>query len=142
MGIFAVVVFLAFGKWFDWEISSLSLNGPRWIRFAELLPFACLFCYAEQAALGALGAGKSRIVRFAVFLGLRLEIWLACVVGLFLLATGQILLPILIMQFAAFSVAQGAASDALLCRTGSATAAALFGAILAAWFVAAVFPIT
>ncbi|HTZ74498.1 MAG TPA: alpha/beta fold hydrolase [Candidatus Aquilonibacter sp.] len=142
VAVLAVVVFLALGKWFDWEISSLWLNAPRWIRFAELLPFAWLFCYAEQAVLGALGAGKSRVARFGVFLGLRFEIWLACVIGLFLLASGQILLPILVMQFGAFSIAQGVASDALLRRTGSATAAALFGAILAAWFVAAVFPIT
>jgi pimeloyl-ACP methyl ester carboxylesterase len=142
VAVLAVAIFLAFGKWFDWEISSLSLNAPRWIRFAELLPFAWLFCYAEQAALGVLGAGKARLARFGVFLGLRFEIWLACVVALFLLASGQILVPILVMQFGAFSIAQGVASDALLRRTGSATAAALFGAILAAWFVAAVFPIT
>jgi pimeloyl-ACP methyl ester carboxylesterase len=138
----AVVTFLAFGAWFNWQISDLWLNAPRWLRFAELLPFACLFCYAEETVLGALGSGKSRAMRFCTFLALRLEIWLACVLGFFVLASGQILLPILVMQFAAFSMAQGLATDALLLRTRSATAAALFGAILAAWFVAAVFPIT
>jgi len=63
-------------------------------------------------------------------------------VAFFALASGQILLPILVVQFALFSAAQGLVSDALRRRTGSLAAAALFGAILTAWFVAAVFPIT
>ncbi len=133
---------LAFGAWFNWEISDLWLNAPRWLRFAELLPFAFIFCYAEETVLGGVGSGKSRFVRFLVFLALRFEIWLALVVAFFVLASGEILLPILVVQFGAFSAAQGLATDALLRRTRSATAAALFGAILAAWFVAAVFPLT
>jgi len=45
------------------------------------------------------------------------------------------------VSFGAFSVLQRLATDVLLRRTGSATAAAAFGAILAAWFIAAVFPL-
>jgi pimeloyl-ACP methyl ester carboxylesterase len=138
----AVLAFLAIGAWFNWQIADLWLNAPRWKRFAELLPSACVFCYAEETILGPLGNGRARATRFCVFLGVRLEMWLACLVGFFVLANGQILLPILVMQFAAFSAAQRLAADALLRRTGSATAVALFGAILASWFVAAVFPIT
>ena len=137
-----VATFLAFGSWFNWEISDLWLNTPRWLRFSELLPVACVFCYAEEVVLGPLGSGKSRARRFCMFLALRFEIWLAVIVGFFVLASGEILLPILVMQFAAFSIAQRLATDALLRRTRSATASALFGAILASWFVAAVFPIT
>jgi pimeloyl-ACP methyl ester carboxylesterase len=135
------VAMLAFGAWFNWEISDLWLNAPRWLRFAELLPFACVFFYIEQALLGRVGSGKFRAARFGFFLGLRFEIWLACLIGYFVLDSGQILLPILVMQFGAFSAVQGLISDALRRRTGPA-AAALFGAILTAWFVAAVFPIT
>jgi pimeloyl-ACP methyl ester carboxylesterase len=141
VAVLGFVTLLAFGAWFNWEISDLWLNAPRWLRFAELLPFACFFFYVEQAILGSVGFGKFRAARFGLLLGLRFEIWLACVIGYFVLASGQILLPILIMQFGAFSVAQGLISDALRLRTGPA-AAALFGAILTAWFVAAVFPIT
>lgn len=137
----AFVTLLAFGAWFNWEISDLWLNAPRWLRFAELLPFACFFFYVEQTILGPVGSGKFRAARFGLFLGLRFEIWLACVIGYLVLASGQILLPILVMQFGAFSIAQELVSDALRHRTGPA-AAALFGAILTAWFVAAVFPIT
>lgn len=141
-GALAFAFLLAFGAWFNWEIADLWLNAPRWVRFAELLPFACIFLFAEQAALGLVGSGKKRATRFGVFLALRFEIWLACIVAFFVLASGQILLPILVVQFGVFSVAQGVVSDALRRRTGSAAAAALFGAILTAWFVAAVFPIT
>ncbi len=141
-GALAFAFLLAFGAWFNWEIADLWLNAPRWQRFAELLPFACVFLFAEQAALGPVGSGKERAVRFGVFLALRFEIWLACVIAFFALASGQILLPILVVQFGIFSAAQGLVSDALRRRTRSATAAALFGAILTAWFVAAVFPIT
>ncbi|HKV47323.1 MAG TPA: alpha/beta hydrolase, partial [Candidatus Acidoferrales bacterium] len=141
-GVLAFGFLLAFGAWFNWEIADLWLNAPRWARFAELLPFAYIFLFAEQAALGPVGSGKARATRFGVFLGLRFEIWLACVVAFFVLASGQILLPILVVQFGVFSAAQGLVSDALRRRTGSLAAAALFGAILTAWFVAAVFPIT
>lgn len=141
-GALAIAFLLAFGAWFNWETADLWLNAPRWVRFAELLPFACIFLFAEQSTLGPVGSGKARLARFGVFLALRFEIWLACVVAFFALASGQILLPILVVQFALFSAAQGLVSDALRRRTGSLAAAALFGAILTAWFVAAVFPIT
>ncbi|MGH9573569.1 MAG: alpha/beta hydrolase [Candidatus Acidiferrales bacterium] len=141
-GALAFACLLAFGAWFNWEIADLWLNAPRWVRFAELLPFACIFLFAEQAALGPVGSGKARLARFGVFLGLRFEIWLACVVAFFVLASGQILLPILVVQFGLFSAAQGLVSDALRRRTGSLAVAVVFGAILTAWFVAAVFPIT
>ena len=140
--VLAFVALLAFGAWFNWEIADLWLNAPRWVRFVELLPFACVFCYAEETALGPAESARFPAARFGTFLALRFEIWLACVVGLFVLASGQILLPILIVQFGAFSIVQGIVSQALRQRTGSATGAALFGAILTAWFVAAVFPIT
>jgi pimeloyl-ACP methyl ester carboxylesterase len=142
LGALAFTVFLAFGGWFNWEIADLWLNAPRWLRFWALLPFACIFCYAEEVVLGPLGFGRQRAVRFVIFLLLRLEIWLACLFAFFVLGSGQILLPILVVQFALFSIAQRLAADALLRRTDSVTATAFFGAILAAWFVAAVFPIT
>jgi pimeloyl-ACP methyl ester carboxylesterase len=138
----AFAAFLAIGSWSNWQLTDLWLNAPRWLRFAELLPFAFLFCYVEESVLGPVGEGKSRWTRFLIFLAFRLELWLACIVGFFVLASGQILIPILVMQFALFSIAQGLATDELLLRTRSTAAAALFGAILAAWFIAAVFPIT
>ena len=136
------IAMLGTGAWFNWQLADLWLNAPRWARFAGVLPFAFLFSWAEETVLGPLGSGKSRAFRFAFSLVFRAEIWLATILAFFVLASGQILLPILVMQFAAFSIGQRLASDALLLRTGSPRAAAVFGAILAAWYFAAVFPIT
>jgi hypothetical protein len=43
---------------------------------------------------------------------------------------------------ALFSIGQRLGADAVRRRTGSAAAAAFFGAILGAWFIAAAFPLT
>jgi pimeloyl-ACP methyl ester carboxylesterase len=137
---FAVI--LAFGAWLNWQLADMWLNAPRWVRFAELLPVAAIFCYAEEVVLGPVGAGRRRALRLAVFLTLRLELWLACLLAYYAFASGQVLILILVATLAGFSILQRLATDALRVRTGSATAAALFDAILAAWFIAAVFPLT
>jgi len=133
---------LAFGAWLNWQLDDAWLNAPRWLRFAALLPILSIYSYAEEVILGPVEAGKRRALRFAIFLVLRLELWAACAVAAYTLASGQILIVILFTFLLAFSVLQRLATDALRLRTGSATAAALFSAILAAWFIAAVFPLT
>lgn len=133
---------LSIGGWLNWQVDDAWLDGPRWLRFAAILPVASIFCFAEEVMLGPLYAGGRRAARYAVFLALRLELWLACVLAYYQLASGQMLIGILVATFAAFSLLQRLATDVLLARTGSATAAAVFGAILAAWFIAAVFPLT
>ncbi|MGD1210231.1 MAG: alpha/beta fold hydrolase [Candidatus Acidiferrales bacterium] len=133
---------LAFGAWLNWQLADMWLNAPRWLRFAELLPIAAIFCFAEEVVLGPVGAGKRRAMRFAVFLALRLELWLACLLAYYAFASGQVLILVLVATLAGFSILQRLATDALRVRTGSTAAAAFFGAILAAWFIAAVFPLT
>jgi pimeloyl-ACP methyl ester carboxylesterase len=133
---------LAVGGWLNWQLDDLWLNMPRWLRFAAILPVASIFCFAEEVILGPLYEGKRRAVRFALFLGLRLELWLACVLAYYTLASGQLLIGLLIAGLALFSILQRLAADALLGRTGSATATAVFDAILAAWLIAAIFPLT
>lgn len=133
---------LAFGAWLNWQITDAWLNAPRWLRFAALLPILWIYSYAEEVMLGPVQAGKRRALRFAIFLLLRLELWAACAVAAYSLSSGQMLIVILFTFLLAFSVLQRLATDALRLRTGSATAAALFSAILAAWFIAAVFPLT
>jgi pimeloyl-ACP methyl ester carboxylesterase len=132
----------AFGAWLNWQATDLWPNGARWLRFAELLPFLFLFSFSEEVFLGPVRAGKPRALRFGLFLAIRAVLWLAIVLAYFELSNGQVVLPVLVLPFAAFSVAQRLVADALGTRTGSATGAAVFDAILAAWFVAAVFPIT
>jgi pimeloyl-ACP methyl ester carboxylesterase len=133
---------LAVGGWLNWQLDGARLPTPRWLRFAALLPVAAVFCFAEEAILGPLYEGRRRAVRYAMFLALRLELWLACVLAYYKLASGQLLIGLLVVGLAAFSMLQRLAADALLGRTGSATATAVFDAILAAWFIAAIFPLT
>ncbi len=140
--IFAFAVFLSVGAWLDWQLDDALLNGPRWIRFAGILPITLIFCGAEELALGSVQSGKRRTLRFAIFLLLRLEILLVCTLAYYELRSGQVLVPLLAVFLALFSILQRLAADALRKRTGSIAAAIIFSAILAAWFVAAVFPLT
>jgi pimeloyl-ACP methyl ester carboxylesterase len=140
--ILAFATFFAIGAWLNWQFDDAWLNAPRWLRFAGVLPVAWIYCYAEETLLGPVGEGKRRALRFAVFLLFRLELWLACALAVYKLASGEILIVILLTFLALFSILQRLATDALRRRIGSATACALFGAILAAWFIAAVFPLT
>lgn len=140
--ILGFVTFLVLGAWLNWQLDDAWLNAPRWLRFAGVLPFAWIFAFAEEVVLGPPRHGKQRAARFAIFLSLRLEIFLACLLAFYMLASGQVLIVILFVYLALFSVLQRLATDALRLRTGSATSAALFGAILASWFISTVFPLT
>ncbi len=141
-GALGFATFLAIAAWMNWQLSDAWLNAPRWWRFAGILPFLWVYFFSEEVVLGPVQTGWERAQRFTVFLGLRLEIFLACLLGYYFLASGQVLLVILFVYLAIFSVLQRLACDALRARTGTATATALFGAILGAWFVASLFPIT
>lgn len=139
--VLGVATFLAISAWLNWQVDNTWLNSARWLRFAALLPVMYIFSFAEEIAMGPVRSGKVRALRYAVFLGLRLEIWLACLLAYYALDSGQVLLPLLVVFFALFSALQRLATDTLRRRTGSPEAAALFGAILAAWFIAAVLPL-
>ena len=140
--VFGLAVFLAVGAWLNWQMDDGWLNAPRWLRFAAILPVTTILCGAEELALGPVHSGRRRALRFGIFLLLRLEIFLACALAYYELGSGQVLIPLLAVFLAVFSVAQRLGADALRRRTGSAAAAILFSAILAAYFVAAVFPLT
>ncbi len=134
--------FLAIGAWLNWQLDDAWLNAPRWLRFVALIPVTYIFCFAEEVVLGPVQSGAARALRFAMFLALRLEIFLACALAYYKLMSGQVLIVLLFVFLAAFSILQRLAADGLRRRIGSATAAALFSAILASWFIASVFPLT
>ena len=133
---------LVVGGWLNWRTTTGLLNAPRWLRFAELLPVAWLFCYAEEVVLGPLGQGKRPAMRFALSMALRAELWLACALMYYMFASGQALIMLLFVFLAAFSILHRLAADALLRRDCAPPETSLFSAILAAWFIAAVFPLT
>jgi pimeloyl-ACP methyl ester carboxylesterase len=141
-GLLAFATIIAMGAWMNWQLTDGLPNTPRWFRFVGMLPFLYLYAFAEEVVLGPVKHGWPRAARFILFGALRVEILLACVVGYYSLGNGQILLILLAVFFIVFSILQRLATDAVRAHTGSATAAALFGAILAAWFVATIFPLT
>ncbi|HXN71169.1 MAG TPA: alpha/beta fold hydrolase [Candidatus Acidoferrales bacterium] len=134
--------FLAIGGWMNWQLDDAWLNSPRWLRFAAILPITYVFCSAEELMLGPVHGGIRRALRFGVFALGRLEIFLACTLAYYQLMSGQVLIPLLFVFLVAFSILQRLAADGIRKRTGSSTAAILLSAILAAWFIAAVFPLT
>jgi pimeloyl-ACP methyl ester carboxylesterase len=138
----AFAIVLGLGAWMNWQLTDAWMNAPRWLRFALALPFLWLYAFAEEVVLGPVKRGWPRAQRFAFFGVLRAELFAACLVSVYVLASGQILLVLLFVFFILFSVLQRLATDAVRAHTGSATAAATFGAILAAWFIATVFPLT
>jgi len=137
-----LAVMLCIGAWLNWQVADLWMNAPRWLRFVALLPVTWVYCFSEEVMLGPVGHGSRRVARFALCLAIRAELWLACLLTYYTLASGQVLILILVASLALFSILQRLATDSLRLRTGSPTAAALFGAILAAWFIAAIFPLT
>jgi pimeloyl-ACP methyl ester carboxylesterase len=140
--VLGAAAFLAVGAWLNWQLTDGWLNGPRWLRFFELLPVVWIFAIAEETVLGPVSSGKRRAIRFGVAMALRLELWLACVLAYYKLANGQVLILLLVTVLAIFSILQRLGTDALRRRTGSAAVAAPFGAILAAWLMASVLPLT
>ena len=62
--------------------------------------------------------------------------------GILLLHSGEILIGLLAGYLGMFNIAQRSGMDIVRTETGSATATALFGAILQAGFCLVIFPLT
>ena len=139
--VFSFVVFLGAGAWLNWRLDDAWMNAARWARFVPII-VACLPYFAvEEIVIGPPGLGRvwTRFLRYALLRGLG---WGILVLAFFLLHSGQLLIILLAAFFALISVFQRVGMDFVRRRTGSAGAAAVFGAILAAWFLAAVLPLT
>ena len=138
------VTFLVIGAWLNMQLTDAWMNWPRWWRFALMLPLLLPYFLAEESALGLSPSSRAaRAKRFGFFLALRSILWLACGFAFLVTRNDQTIIIILLtIPLAAFSILQRLGADALLRRTGSVPATAVFDAILAAWFLAAVFPLT
>jgi pimeloyl-ACP methyl ester carboxylesterase len=136
-----LVLLLLVTAWFDLTFYEAWLTAAKWAHFPLLL-FVLLPCQvAEEALLGPVQPGK-RGQRLALGLSLRLITWGALMVGVLLLHSGEILMGLLSVYMALFNMLQRSAMDVVRNETGSAAAAALFGAILQAGFCLVIFPIT
>jgi pimeloyl-ACP methyl ester carboxylesterase len=136
----AFVVLLLFNGWFDLTFSGAWLSAARWLRFPAFF-LACLpYHAAEEILAGAPGSGGAAR-HLALALSLRLIAWCALLGGIFFLQSGEILLVLLAPYFGLFCVLQRLSMDVVRRETGSAAAAAVFGAILMSGFCLAIFPI-
>jgi pimeloyl-ACP methyl ester carboxylesterase len=136
-----LLVLFGLGAWLSWQLTDAWISGVRWIYFFPLFLANLPYAMAEEVALGPPG-GSRRLGRFGTFITLRLILWLALLAGILIFLSGQVLMVLLAPFFIAVSLGQRFGSDALRRRTGSGAAAAIFSAILAAWFMAAVFPLS
>jgi alpha-beta hydrolase superfamily lysophospholipase len=139
-----VILILLFTAWFELSLSEAWLNGVRWqlfpLLFISLIP--CLV--AEEILLGPIAAGrtaKNNAQRLLLATLYRLLLWLPLVFGILLLHSGEILMVLLVPYFFLLSVLQRRGMDVVREVTGSAAAAALFGAILLAGFFLVIFPL-
>jgi pimeloyl-ACP methyl ester carboxylesterase len=135
-----VLLFLA-TAWFDLTFYEAWLTAARWARFPLLVAALLPYHFAEEALLGSVGGGK-RWRRFELALALRFISWGALMGGVLVLHNGEILLGLLALYMGMFNLVQRSGMDIVRNETGSATAAAVFGAILLAGFCLVIFPLT
>ena len=135
----ALILHLLVTGWFDLTVTSAWLTLPRWERFPLFFLAAFVFLYALEILLGPVTEPRKRlgIDYLAVLLA-----WLVPVLGTFVLHSGQILLVLLMPYFALFFLFMRLGARLVRQRTASATAAAIFGAILLAGFCLVLFPVS
>jgi pimeloyl-ACP methyl ester carboxylesterase len=137
----AFVLHLLITGWTHLTIDGAWLTGERWERFPLLFLAAFLFVYGLEVALGPVIAGAERR-RLLSSLGLLVLVWLALTFGIVWLHSGEILLVLLAPYFALFFVFSQSGAQLVRKHSGSALAAAVFGAILLAGFCLVLFPVT
>ena len=130
-----------FTGWLDVSFSESWLTLARWARFPVIFVAALAGLLAEELLLGPVSARRG-VRRVSLAMGLRLIAFVVLVFGIFVLHSGAILIILLAVYLALFSLFQRLGMDVVHHQTGSAIAAAAFGAILLAGFCLVIFPVT
>ena len=135
----ALILHLLVTGWFDLTMTGAWLTLQRWERFPLFFLAAFVFLYALEILLGPVMEPRKRlgIDYLAILLA-----WLVLVFGTFVLHSGQILVVLLMPYFVLFFLFMRLGARLVRQRTGSATAAAVFGAILLAGFSLVLFPLS
>src|SRR6266849_3558943 len=136
-----LVLHLLVTGWLDATLTESWVSAARWVRFPVLFVAALSYLLAEELLLGPSGT-RSALMRLGVALAWRLAAFLVLTFGIFVLHSGAILLILLAVFLALFFVFQRMGMDLVRRETGSALAAAVFGAILLAGFCLVIFPVT
>ena len=136
----AFVMLLLFSGWFDLTFSGAWLSAARWLRFPAFF-LGCLPYHAAEEIVAGPPSSGGAVQHLALTLSMRLIAWCALLGGIFFLQSGEILLVLLAPYFGLFCVLQRLGMDVVRRETGSAAAAAVFGAILMSGFCLAIFPV-
>ena len=136
-----VLLHLLLTGWLDASFGEAWLSWTRWARFPIIFVATLVYLLAEEVLLGPIGA-SSKVARVSMAMILRLIAFIALVFGIFVLHSGAILIILLSVYLALFFLFQRMGMDIVRQQTGSAIAAAVFGAILLAGFCLVIFPVT
>jgi pimeloyl-ACP methyl ester carboxylesterase len=135
------VLHLLVTGWLDLTFTEAWLTWWRWARVPVVFVAALAYLLGEELLLGPV-TSRRKAGRLVLALALRLMAFLVLVFGIFVLHSGAILLVLLAFYLALFFVFQRLGMDVVRQQTGSAIAAAVFGAILLAGFCLVIFPVT
>ena len=134
-----LILHLLITGWFDLTLTGAWLTWQRWVRFPLFFLAAFVFLYALEILLGPVSEPRKRLgIDYAAIL----LAWLVLAFGTFVLHSGQILVVLLMPYFALFFLFMRLGARLVRQRTASATAAAIFGAILLAGFSLVLFPVS
>lgn len=134
-----IVLHLLVTGWLELTMTEAWMTAWRWLRFPLFFVAAFIFLYALEVLVGPATLSRHRIAQSLVLVTI---CWLVLAGGVLFLKSGEILLVLLVPYFG-FCFALTYVGAQLVRRlTASATAAALFGAILVAGFCVALFPLS
>jgi hypothetical protein len=136
-----IILHVLYTSWFDLTLTEAPVTVARLLRFPVFLA-AVLPCQAAEELLLAPWRAAGARSRLGVAMLIRLTGWGVLVGAIFVLHSGEILVLLLALYLALFCLLQRAGMHAVYEESGSAMAAALFGAILLAGFCLVIFPIT
>lgn len=125
--------------WFEVTATGAWLTLQRWERFPLFFLAAFLFLYGVELLAGPVMHWKTH---YGFWLLLVVLAWLALAFGVLYLKSGEILLVLLSPYFMLQFLLLGLGTQLVRRQTGSATAAAVFGAILLAGFCLVLFPLS
>ncbi len=135
----AILLHFLVTGWFELTATEAWLTVSRWERFPLFFLAAFLFLFGVELLAGPVAKGR---LRYGYWFGLIALAWLALAGGVLYLKSGEILLVLLSPYFALFFLLSGLGTQLVRRLSGSAVAAAVFGAILLTGFCLVLFPVS
>ncbi|HEY1468815.1 MAG TPA: alpha/beta fold hydrolase [Candidatus Acidoferrum sp.] len=136
-----LLLYLLLAGWLQLTLAGAWPTLARWIRFPFYFMGAFLFLFMLEVLVGPVEEGR-RAKRFGVWMGMVALAWLALAGGIVYLHSGEFLLALLGGYLAAVFLCVGLGARLVRRMTGSATAAAVFSAILLAGICQVIFPLS